>query len=114
MMSRLLIAALRLGLSDGGKMHDREIEPHVRHPIVLLDTFAGGVEEAEIVLGLRVTLVGGEAIPFGRFGMVLRNPVALGVHEPEAKPGGRIPLVGGKAKPSCRLGIVAPATPRPA
>src|SRR5215208_1997866 len=51
------------------KLGNGKVEPHVRHHSVLLDTLAFGGEEAEVVLGVRVMLVGGAAIPSRRFRM---------------------------------------------
>ena len=50
--------------------------------------------------------LGGEAIPFGRFGLVLRDAFAIYVSNAEIVLGSGVPLLCGKPKPHQRLGII--------
>src|SRR6266508_1226466 len=96
-------AVARVG---SGKARGREVEPHVRLDRVLRHALAARVGEAEIVLRLRVALLGGAAIPARRLGKVLRHAAALTVHHPEREAGGGVALLGGELKPLRRLGVV--------
>ena len=52
---------------------DGEIEPHIGEHSIRRAALALRVPETQIVLGLGITLIGGETIPLRRLGVVLRH-----------------------------------------
>mgnify|MGYP003596239664 CR=1 FL=1 len=63
------------------EMRGREIEPHVGENIVLRHPDAGGVHDAEIVFGFRVSALRRELIPPGRLGIILRDAAPIVIHQ---------------------------------
>jgi hypothetical protein len=78
-------------MADGGaaiaRVGQREvrggrIEPHMRADIVRLAGLALGLEEPEIVLGLRIAKIGGAVKPLRGLGVVLRHASTQVKHDP--------------------------------
>ena len=102
MNRRLAVAPVRCR-----EMGDSKVEPHMCRHVVGRYTVSYGVEHAKVILSLRVSLIGGQSIPFCRFGMVLRRTLTRGIHDPKLKLGSGVALFGGAAKPSKGLSVVA-------
>ena len=62
--------------------------------LVAIVGLAPRIHHTEVELGLRVALLGGEAVPFQRLRIILRHAVAFVVHDAESGLGARITLLG--------------------
>jgi hypothetical protein len=89
----------RIGLVLGG----RPLEPHPRLARVLVEPDTVPEHHAELILGVRVALLGGEAEPFRGPVEVDRYPLAAIVRNTEAVLGFRMSSPGGGGHPPQRL-----------
>ncbi len=62
-----------------------EIQPFVGLDVVALYALARSIHRAQVVLGLRVILLGGASEPIDSFGGALRDAVPVQVQEPEVE-----------------------------